>query len=78
MKDGEPGEGKLFGSIGEIEAALEAGVVTLHAKIKARFETVDADNKPVRKTIDTTPGRMKIADCCRVTRRSATGCSIRR
>src|SRR5690606_14904420 len=62
MKDGEPGEGKLFGSIGEIEAALEAGVVTLHTKIKARFETVDENNKPVRLTIDTTPGRMKLAE----------------
>ncbi|MEQ1820575.1 MAG: DNA-directed RNA polymerase subunit beta', partial [Terricaulis sp.] len=62
MKDGEPGEGKLFGSIGEIESALEAGVVTLHTKIKARYETVDADNKPTRSTIDTTPGRMKLAE----------------
>ena len=62
MKDGEPGEGKLFGSIGEIEAALEAGVVTLHSKIKARFETVDENNKPVRLTIDTTPGRMKLSE----------------
>ncbi len=62
VKDGEPGEGKLFGSIGEIESALEAGVVTLHTKIKARFETVDADNKPVRLTIDTTPGRMKLGE----------------
>ncbi len=62
MKEGEPGEGKLFGSIGEIEAALEAGVVTLHSKIKARFETVDSENKPVRLTIDTTPGRMKLAE----------------
>ncbi|MBL8544985.1 MAG: DNA-directed RNA polymerase subunit beta' [Hyphomonadaceae bacterium] len=62
MKEGEPGEGKLFGSIGEIESALEAGVVTLHTKIKARYETVDADNKPIRSTIDTTPGRMKLAE----------------
>ncbi|MGE3839735.1 MAG: DNA-directed RNA polymerase subunit beta', partial [Hyphomonadaceae bacterium] len=62
MKEGEPGEGKLFGSIGEIESALEAGVVTLHTKIKARYETVDADGKPVRKTIETTPGRMKLAE----------------
>ncbi|MBL8530198.1 MAG: DNA-directed RNA polymerase subunit beta' [Hyphomonadaceae bacterium] len=62
MKEGEPGEGKLFGSIGEIEAALEAGIVTLHAKIKARYESVDANNKPFRKTIDTTPGRMKLAE----------------
>src|SRR3712207_1839033 len=40
-KDGEPGEGKLFADVGEIEAALEAGVVTLHAKVKARFTESD-------------------------------------
>jgi len=62
MKEGEPGEGKLFGSMGEIEAALEAGAVTLHTRIKARFETVDENGKPVRRTIDTTPGRMKMAE----------------
>jgi DNA-directed RNA polymerase subunit beta' len=62
MKDNEPGEGKLFGSMGEIESALEAGVVSLHTKIKARFESVDENNKPLRKTIDTTPGRMKLAE----------------
>jgi DNA-directed RNA polymerase subunit beta' len=62
MKEGEPGEGKLFGSMGEIEAALEASAVTLHTKIKARFETVDENNKSVRRTIDTTPGRMKMAE----------------
>jgi DNA-directed RNA polymerase subunit beta' len=62
MKDGEPGEGKLFGSVGEIEAALEAGAVSLHTKIRARFETVDESGKAVRRTIDTTPGRMKMAE----------------
>ena len=60
-KDGEPGEGKAFFDVGEIEAALGAGVVTLHTKIKARFTEMDADGKLVRSLIDTTPGRMKIA-----------------
>ena len=60
-RDKEPGEGKMFADLGEIEAAMEAGVVTLHAKIKARFTEMDADGKLVRKVIDTTPGRMKIA-----------------
>ena len=61
-KDGEPGEGKAFSDMGEIESALEAGVVSLHAKIKARFDTVDENNKKVRRTIETTPGRMKLAE----------------
>ena len=60
-KDGEPGEGKAFADLGEIDAALDAGVVTLHSKIKARFTEMDADGKVVRKVIETTPGRMKIA-----------------
>ena len=60
-RDNEPGEGKLMGSLGEIDAALDAGAVTLHTKIKARFEEADADGKVVARVIDTTPGRMKIA-----------------
>jgi len=60
-KEGEPGEGKAFGDVGEIEAALESGVVTLHTKIRARFTEMDEAGKMVRKVIETTPGRMKIA-----------------
>ena len=51
-KDGEPGEGKVFADIGEIEAALDAGVVTLHTKIKARFDEMDEDGKPIRRKVD--------------------------
>jgi DNA-directed RNA polymerase subunit beta' len=60
-KEGEPGQGKAFGDLGEIEAALDAGVVTLHSKIRCRFSEMDADGKVVRQVIQTTPGRMKIA-----------------
>ena len=45
-KDNEPGEGMVFGTQSEIEYALETGAVTLHAKIKARYNTVDADGNP--------------------------------
>jgi len=60
-KDGEPGEGKAFGSMGEIDAALDANVVSLHSKIKARFEEMREGGKVAPRVIDTTPGRMKIA-----------------
>ncbi|HUO21043.1 MAG TPA: DNA-directed RNA polymerase subunit beta' [Caulobacteraceae bacterium] len=60
-KDKEPGEGKLFVGNADIEAALEAGVVTLHSKIKARFTESDEHGVVKTKVIDTTPGRMKIA-----------------
>src|SRR5476651_1876382 len=58
----EPGEGMVFNDIGEIEHALFANSVTLHAKIKCRYKTVDADGKPVTLRVDSTPGRMMIAE----------------
>ncbi|HEY1415513.1 MAG TPA: DNA-directed RNA polymerase subunit beta' [Caulobacteraceae bacterium] len=60
-KDGEPGEGKAFYDIGEIDSALAASVVSLHSKIRARFSEMDADGHIVSNLIETTPGRMKIA-----------------
>ena len=60
-REGEPGEGKVFSDLGEIEAALDAGVVTLHSKIKARFSESNAEGEVIRSLIETTPGRMKIA-----------------
>jgi DNA-directed RNA polymerase subunit beta' len=61
-RDGEIGEGKLFADQGELDAALDAGVITLHSKVKARFTEMNAEGQLVRKVIDTTPGRMKIAN----------------
>src|SRR5947208_110380 len=61
VKDGEPGEGKAFADLSEIERALDAGVVTLHSKIRSRHTEMDADGNVVRKIIETSPGRMKIA-----------------
>jgi DNA-directed RNA polymerase subunit beta' len=60
--DKEPGEGMVFGSIAEIQHALDAKAVTLHAKIKGRFRTVDEKNKPASHIYETTPGRMLLGD----------------
>ena len=60
-KDGEPGEGKVFYGMNEIEAALDARVVTLHSKIRARYTESDAAGQRRTQVIETTPGRMKIA-----------------
>jgi DNA-directed RNA polymerase subunit beta' len=60
--DKEPGEGMIFGSIAEIQHALDAKALSLHAKIKGRFRTVDEKNKPVSHIYDTTPGRMLLGD----------------
>src|SRR5690606_39058303 len=61
-KDGEPGEGMAFANLGEIEAAREAGVVTLHSKVRARYVTVDAEGNRISSLVETTPGRMLIGE----------------
>jgi DNA-directed RNA polymerase subunit beta' len=58
----EKGEGMLFTSIGEIEHALESKAVSLHARVKARFHTLDAEGKPVVERVETTPGRMLLSE----------------
>jgi DNA-directed RNA polymerase subunit beta' len=60
MREGEPGAGKAFGDLAEIEHALEQGIVTLHSKIKYRWEGVDEDGQPTRAWFDTTPGRVML------------------
>ncbi len=62
MQDNEPGEGKIFGSMDEVEHALAAGAVTLHAKIKGRVRDMGPDGVARNRTVDTTPGRMKIGE----------------
>ena len=61
MRDHEPGEGMVFGSIAEVQHALEAKAVTLHAKIKGRYEAVNEAGEPVVEVHDTTPGRLLLA-----------------
>ena len=60
-KSGEPGEGMAFSNMAEIEHALEAKAVTLHTKIRARWESYGPDGRPIREIVETTPGRMKLA-----------------
>jgi DNA-directed RNA polymerase subunit beta' len=62
MREGEPGEGKSFGEIAEIEHALEQKVVTLHSKIKLRWVGVDEKGKPMRASFNTTPGRALLGE----------------
>jgi DNA-directed RNA polymerase subunit beta' len=61
-RDNEPGAGSVFGSVQQIEHALAAGALTLHAKIKGRYRGVDADGKPTSKVYDTTPGRLLLGE----------------
>ena len=56
MKSNEPGEGRHFDEINEIEFALENKSITLHSKITFRFNTEEGYKK-----YDTTPGRILIS-----------------
>ena len=54
-------EATAFGSIGEIEFALNAKAIKLHDKIRARMELIEPDGSTKRQIVVTTPGRMLIA-----------------
>ncbi|HZB92220.1 MAG TPA: DNA-directed RNA polymerase subunit beta' [Stellaceae bacterium] len=51
-----------FDNVGEIERALEAKAVGLHARIRARLRTRNSAGERVVRTIVTTPGRMMLAE----------------
>ncbi len=61
FRDVPDDDAPAYGTIGEIEHALFAGSITLHHKIKARWETIDAGGNPVKQVVVATPGRMMIA-----------------
>ncbi|MES2906533.1 MAG: DNA-directed RNA polymerase subunit beta', partial [Pseudomonadota bacterium] len=51
----------VYASIGELEHALSDKVVGLHAKIKWRFKNIDEKGNPTTKIVETSPGRVLIA-----------------
>ncbi len=59
-RDGMKGEGMVFANIEEVEHALAAGEVHLHAKIKARIKQIDQNGNEVVQRFDTTPGRIRL------------------
>src|SRR4249919_1240978 len=61
-REGEPGEGMAFTNVGEIEQALASKAVTLHSRIKARFEGVDEKGEHMVRRVETTPGRMLLSE----------------
>ncbi|MFL2679522.1 MAG: DNA-directed RNA polymerase subunit beta' [Alphaproteobacteria bacterium] len=56
------GEGMCFASIEELSIALDQKIISLHSKIKCRYQTVDEDFQEKIVTLDTTPGRMLISE----------------
>ncbi|CUH78908.1 DNA-directed RNA polymerase subunit beta' [Tropicibacter naphthalenivorans] len=59
-RDGMKGEGMVFSSLEEVEHALNAGEVHLHAKVKCRILQIDEEGNEVWKLCETTPGRARL------------------
>ncbi len=57
VKEGEPGEGKVFRDVNEAIMAYDEGDITLHAKIKIRM-TKEVEGEMVTKLVPTTLGRV--------------------
>jgi DNA-directed RNA polymerase subunit beta' len=62
LREGEPGEGMVFANMAEIDHALAAKSITLHSKIKYRWEGLDSEGNMVRRVYDTTPGRVVLGE----------------
>jgi DNA-directed RNA polymerase subunit beta' len=62
MHEKEKGEGSIFADVSEIKHALNSGHLSLHAKIKARFISVNDKNEQFSEIVETTAGRMLISE----------------
>ena len=62
QREGMKGEGMAFTSIEEVEHALAAGEVHLHAKIIARIKQIDGEGNEIVKRYETTPGRLRLGN----------------
>jgi len=51
----------LFGTMSEIESALAEKTITLHSKIRARYNGVNSEGELAQMLVDTTPGRMMLS-----------------
>ena len=60
--EGAIGEGMAFGDVGEIQQALDAGAITLHTKIQARYRTVDDGGNAQTVRVESTPGRILLSE----------------
>jgi DNA-directed RNA polymerase subunit beta' len=63
-REGMKGEGMIFADIDEVEHALDAGEVHLHAKISAHSSRSTRGQRGLQR-FETTPGRCVWARCCR-------------
>ena len=59
-RDGMKGEGMVFADLEEVEHALAAGEVHLHAKVQGRILQIDESGNEVLRRYETTPGRLRL------------------
>ncbi|MEB3702731.1 DNA-directed RNA polymerase subunit beta' [Candidatus Bealeia paramacronuclearis] len=59
-RSGALGEGGVYGSMAEIEHAIHAKSLSLHAKITVRYDWVDETGKKTLQRAETTAGRMML------------------
>jgi len=59
-RDDQPGDGMAFADIGEIEQALDQGIITHHSKIHTRIKTIDTEGNSKTVRLETTAGRVKV------------------
>ncbi|MFV0243812.1 MAG: DNA-directed RNA polymerase subunit beta', partial [Qingshengfaniella sp.] len=57
---GMKGEGMVFADVDEVQHALDAGEVHLHARITARIKQIDETGQEVYQRFETTPGRVRL------------------
>ncbi|WP_022705587.1 DNA-directed RNA polymerase subunit beta' [Pseudorhodobacter ferrugineus] len=62
QRKGMVGEGMAFADVTEVEHALAAGAVHLHASIQARIKQIDEEGNEVWKRFETTPGRLRLGN----------------
>lgn len=61
-RSNEHGEGMILADMNEMHMALDSGAVTLHSKIISRYENYDENGVMISKRVETTPGRMLLAE----------------
>ena len=59
-REGMKGEGMAFTNLEEVEHALTAGELHMHAKIIARIKQIDNEGNEIIKRYETTPGRLRL------------------
>ena len=59
-REGMKGEGMVFADVDEVQHALDAGEVHLHARVTARIPQIDETGAEVMTRVETTPGRIRL------------------